>query len=75
MNCNLWTNLSFDLLGIAGMHRFCQSKQSFGKIFTEAWDKAATPANIKGFRATGIYPFNPSIIPDEAFVPSLVRHN
>ena len=52
------------------------TKQRFGKIFTEAWDKAATPANIKaGFRATGIYPFNPSIIPDEAFAPSLVIQN
>jgi len=50
--------------------------QSFGKIFTEAWDKAATPANIKaGFCATGIYPFNSSISPDEAFAPSLVRQN
>jgi len=52
------------------------AKQRFGKIFTETWDKADTPANIKaGFRATGIYPFNPSIIPDEAIAPSLVTHN
>ena len=51
------------------------TKQRFGKIFTEAWDKAATPANIKaGFRATRIYPFSPSIIPDEDFTPSLVTH-
>jgi len=36
------------------------TKQRFGKIFTEAWDKAATPANIKaGFCASGCYPFNP----------------
>jgi len=58
------------------MNRFCHSKQSFGKIFTEAWDKAATPANIKaGFLGIGMYPFNPSIIPDEASAPSLVRQN
>ena len=37
---------------------------------------AATPANIKaGFHATDFYLFNPSIIPDEAFAPSLVTHN
>ena len=68
------------------MNRFCCSiaivtdctltKQRFGKIFTEARDKAATPANIKaGFHATGIYPFNPSVIPDRAFAPSLVTPN
>ena len=52
------------------------TKQIFGKIFTEAWDEAATPANIKaGICATGIYPFNPSIIPDRAFAPSLVTPN
>jgi len=35
--------------------------------------KAAIPASTKArFRATDIYPFNPSIAPDDAFVPSLV---
>jgi hypothetical protein len=39
------------------------TKQRFGKIFTEARDKAGTPANNKaGFHATGIYPFNPSFL-------------
>jgi len=76
MKCNLWTNLSFDHLSITWTNTFCHSKQRFGKIFTEAWDKAATPANIKiGFRATSIHPFNPSITPDEAYAPSLVRQN
>jgi hypothetical protein len=28
-----------------------------------------------GFRVTGIYPFIPSIIPDEAFASSLVTHS
>jgi len=52
------------------------TKQIFGKIFTEAWNKAATPANIKaGFHATGIYPFNPSTVSDEAFAPSIVTNN
>jgi hypothetical protein len=31
------------------------TKQRFGKILSDAWHKAATPAKIKaGFRATGI---------------------
>ena len=52
------------------------TKQKFGKIFTEARDKAATTANIKtGFRAPGIYPFNSSIITDELLLPSLVAKN
>jgi hypothetical protein len=52
------------------------TKMRFGKIFTEACDKAATSPNFKaGFRATRIFSFNHSIIPDEAFTPSLVTHN
>ena len=51
-------------------------KQRFGKIFTEACDKAATPANIKAVLcAADIYPFNPSIIPDEAFASNLLTQN
>ena len=47
-----------------------------GKIFTVAGETTATPANIKaGFCATGIRPFNTSIIPNETFVSSLVTHN
>ena len=46
-------------------------KSKFGKIFSRAWAKAATPSNvIAGFKATGIYPFDPSTIKDEAFAPS-----
>lgn len=49
------------------------TKQRFGPIFSVVWDKCMTPANIKsGFRATGIYPFSPDAIPEEAFAPSLV---
>lgn len=45
-------------------------------IFTHAWDKATTPANIKAkFHATEIYHLNLSIIPAEAFSPSLVTKN
>jgi hypothetical protein len=52
------------------------TKQRYGNIFTEAWDKAAKPANIKAeFHATGIYPFNTSVIADKEFAPSLVTQN
>ncbi|KAJ2949421.1 hypothetical protein O0L34_g15337 [Tuta absoluta] len=51
------------------------TKQRFGVIFSKVWDKAMTPANIKaGFEATGIYPFDPTRIPDEAYAPSLPTH-
>lgn len=46
-------------------------RSQFGKIFSRAWGKAATPSNvISGFRATGIFPFDPYAIKDEAFAPS-----
>ncbi|KAL4238602.1 hypothetical protein ACF0H5_003309 [Mactra antiquata] len=40
---------------------------SFGK----AWAESITPENIRsGFRATGIYHFNPNAIPDVAYAPA-----
>lgn len=51
------------------------TKMRFGEIFTPVWLKAMTPSNIiSGFRATGIYPLNPDIIPEAAFAPSLITH-
>lgn len=50
-------------------------KYQFGKIFTNVWNKAATPKNISsGFEATEIYPFNPNRIPGEAYAPSNLSH-
>lgn len=49
------------------------TKQRFGEIFSIVWDKALTPANIRsGFRATGIFPYNPDAIPEVAFAPSIL---
>lgn len=49
------------------------NKGRFGIVFTKAWDRALMPKNVKaGFVACGISPYNPSIIPDEAFAPSEV---
>lgn len=47
------------------------NKTSFGLMFSKVWPKAASPNNIiAGFRATGIYPYDPNIIPDTAFTSS-----
>lgn len=44
---------------------------SFGRVFQEAWGKAATVGNaVKGFQVCGIVPLNPDIIPDHLFEPS-----
>lgn len=47
------------------------TKARFGKIFSPVWDKVMKPENVKsGFKGTGIYPFNPNVIPEQAFAPS-----
>lgn len=39
-----------------------------GKLIGNAWIRAATPANaLSGFKACGIYPLNPNIIPEQYF--------
>lgn len=49
------------------------TKTSFNAIFTKVWSQCLTHENIvSGFRATGLYPFNPDILPDEAFAPSIL---
>lgn len=46
------------------------TKASWAKLFKQAWVDAITPENIKkGFSVTGIWPFNPDRIPQEAFSP------
>ena len=52
------------------------TKLHFGKIFSSAWSKAATVGVAsKGFQCTGIYPFDPSAIPEHKFLPSLHYFN
>jgi hypothetical protein len=51
------------------------TKHSFGNTFIEAWDKAATSANIKArFRAPCICLFKATIVPDELFAPNHTTH-
>ena len=46
-------------------------RSNFCGLFKQAWVKAMTPSNImSGFRACGIYPFNPEAVPRSAFLPS-----
>jgi len=41
-------------------------KANFTGLFAKAWEKAITSDNIRsGFRACGIFPFNPGGIPDD----------
>ena len=43
-------------------------KWEWPRLFRDAHDRSFTPLNLKsGFRACGIFPFNPSAIPDTAF--------
>lgn len=45
------------------------TRLQFGELLSTAWSKAATFENATaGFRATGVYPFNRSAVPDYAFV-------
>lgn len=45
------------------------TRSQFGTLLSESWGKATTQRNgSSGFSSTGIYPFNPSIIPDYAFI-------
>ena len=47
-------------------------KEDFAEIFGKAFQKAFTPKTVKSaFRATGIYPYNPTVITEEQMRPSL----
>ena len=48
------------------------NKLNFGLLFKSAWSKAATPSNAEsGFASCGIYPFNPNVIKEDEYLPSL----
>lgn len=47
------------------------NKQTWPRVFKAAWEASLTVDNIKtGFLATGIFPFNPAVIPESAFLAS-----
>ncbi|KAI4457690.1 hypothetical protein MML48_7g00015649 [Holotrichia oblita] len=44
-------------------------RRHFGNLLTNAWTRAATPSTgASGFCATGVYPLQPSAIPDHAYL-------
>ena len=46
------------------------TKQTWPSLFCAAWTSAITAVNmVSGFVATGIHPFNPEAIPEEAYLP------
>lgn len=47
------------------------TRLQFGELLTKSWGKLATAGNaMAGFRATGIFPWNPDSIPDHAYTVS-----
>ncbi|XP_062596590.1 uncharacterized protein LOC134258049 [Saccostrea cucullata] len=47
------------------------NKWTFPSLFKKAWEEGITAENIvSGFRACGIYPFDPQAIPESAYLPS-----
>ncbi|CAG4971678.1 unnamed protein product [Parnassius apollo] len=47
------------------------TKTRFSKIFTKVCSKCTTKENIiNGFRATGLFPYDPNAIPEEAYATS-----
>ena len=46
--------------------------KQFLRLFSVAWQASLTPTIIKnGFAATGIYPFNPNAIPNDAYATNI----
>lgn len=46
-------------------------KENFGKVLSPVWKQCMSISNIQsGFRSTGIFPFDPTVIPETAFAPS-----
>ncbi|XP_044761182.1 tigger transposable element-derived protein 6-like [Coccinella septempunctata] len=46
-------------------------RPQFGELLTKSWGKSASAGNaMSGFRATGIFPWNPDAIPDYAYTVS-----
>lgn len=49
------------------------TRTRFGEILSKVYPRAMSTENLQaGFRATGIYPFNPDILPESAFAPSFL---
>ena len=66
-----WDHIVAEFL--AQNHLNVMNKTTFAARFKHVWMDMATPSNmISGFRATGIFPFNPLAVAPSSFAPSLV---
>ena len=55
---------------------FVVSKREFARILKVPFERSFSIQNIKaGFAKTGIYPFNPDVIPIEKMVPSTLHNS
>lgn len=65
---------SYDTLSFLDQNRDKKlTKARFNIILSSVWSKCMTHSNItSGFRATGLYSFNPQAIPETAFAPSIL---
>ena len=43
---------------------------NFFPLFSRAWNSLKPSYLLNGFRVTGIFPFDPTAIPEEAYLPS-----
>jgi len=51
-------------------------RHHFGLLLSKAWSQAATmQTGISGFRATGIYPFCPTAIPEHAYLETQISES
>ena len=58
-------------LKTARQHAAMKLKQEFLKVLATAWRRSATVKNaLSGLCSTGLFPFNPKQIPDDAFLLS-----
>jgi hypothetical protein len=64
-----------DTVNVAVDNKKSINRSTFGDLLSTAWKKSATLQNGQsGFRATGIFPYDPNVIPEQAFL-TCVREN
>ena len=65
---NSWNNHVDNFVKSSGISL---GHSSFLRVFGKAWEESVTRSNISsGFRATGIFPFDPTVIADVAYAPN-----
>ena len=66
---NKYNQLCSDFMSEHRSHNI--TKQTWPGLFAKAWESSVRAVNmVSGFVSTGICPFNPKAIPDQAFLPN-----